>query len=198
MSGTPIRVLMTKTDPENYPRFNLPDGFSFKAYEPGMETEWAALMVEVDQIGIFEEAAKTFRDEFLVLLDLLPSRCFFVLDHGGRVAATASLWHGNEFGRTNNRIHYVATRPQYEGMGLAKALLTRLLDVNAALGNRNFLYLTTQTISYQAINIYMKFGFKPYLDEKPAHWTVEDYEEANPKAWERIFDQINEYKRGKQ
>ena len=56
-------------------------------------------------------------------------------------------------------------------------------------------YLTTQTSSYKAINIYRKFGFKQYKGVKPKNWVRQStWEIDQPKAQEIIDKKIFEYK----
>ena len=187
-------VLMTKNDMKTYPRFMLPAGYSFSGYRPGDETVWADLMFCLEQTESLTEARQIFQTEFLARLDCLERQCLFVLDDQGRVAATASLWYGSHFGREQPRIHWVAADPAYQGRGLVKALLTRLLDVYHALGFKDGLYLTTQTWSYKAINLYRQFGFEPYLGERPLNWDGSDFEADNQTAWAIIESKIADYK----
>lgn len=184
-----IDVLMVKTDTKTYPYFELPEGFVLTGFRPGYETEWAKLMFESNQTDTLKEAEDIFEKEFLSSPELLPKQCLFALDKNGRVAAVASLWHGKHFGESFQRIHWVATRLEYQGMGLAKALLTKLFDVYNELGYNGFIYLTSQTWSYKALNIYYKFGFKPFMDENPVAWNNKAKE-----AWDIIEKKITEYK----
>ena len=101
------------------------------------------------------------------------------------------------------RIHWVAVAPKYQGLGILKAMVTRLLDIYNELGYEGYIHLTSQTWSYKALNVYIKFGFKPYYGEKPANWIARnltsgnfepwDYKEKNEEAWNMIFKKINEY-----
>lgn len=190
-------VLMVKTDTADYPRYELPDGFTMTGYQPGFETEWAKLMVEVDHTDTLQEAEKIFQNEFLSNPSLLPKQCLFILDSSGKTAATASLWHGEHFGKTCQRIHWVAAKPEFQGKGLIKALLTKLLDIYNKMGFRDFLYLTSQTWSYKAINLYFQFGFKPYTGEKPLNWKADHFDENTRLAWENIQKKIEEYRQSK-
>jgi Acetyltransferases len=90
----------------------------------------------------------------------------------------------------------VATLPEYQGKGLTKALLTRLFDLYNELGFDGFIYLTSQTWSYKAINIYSKFGFLPYTGQKPLNWTGENetFSVETEKAWDMIQHKIWQYK----
>ena len=189
-----IGILMTKTDTKNYPRFELPIGFAFCGYKAGYEKEWADLMFELGQTDTLKQAQEVFENEFLSKPELLQKQCLFVLDKSGEVAACGSLWHGEHFGKQLWRIHWIATKPNYQGKGLIKALLTKLLDIYNELGFDGFVYLTSQTWSYKAINLYSKFGFMPYKGEKPQNWKTENYDSENNKAWQIIDSKIAEYK----
>ena len=68
--------------------------------------------------------------------------------------------------------------------------MTRLLERYAELGWQDDIYLTSQTWSYKAINIYAKFGFRPYLGEKPANWVCGDFAAENARAWCLIREKI--------
>ena len=189
-----IGVIMVKTDIKNYPRFELPPGYRFSGFQAGFEERWARLMFSVDQTDTLDEARTLFAKEFLTESALLPKRCVFVLDEHGEAVAAASLWHGGKFGKDLPRIHFVAAAPEHQEKGLVKALMTRLLDIHNGLGLGDFLYLTTQTWSYKAINIYERFGFAPYTGEKPALWQSDDFGGENERAWEMIHEKIGQYK----
>jgi len=192
-----ISVLMVKPNVYTYPKFALQEGFRFSGYRPGMEEDWARIQYGVSQTDSFQEARDIFKRDFLSHPDLLAKQCLFVLEPGGKAVAAASLWPGTEFGQTHLRFHKIACLPDYQGYGLMKALLTKLLDIYNEINNDGFLYLTSKTHSYKAINIYKKFGFEPYLGEKPANWPVQNYDTVNPAAWKMIQDRIDAYKTGK-
>ena len=145
-------------------------------------------MFALGQTDSLQEAQGIFRKEFLARPELLEKQCLFVLDADNAVAATASVWPGNHFGRELLRVHYVACAEKYQGHGLAKALLSVLLDTVRALDYRDMLYLTSQTWSYKALGLYAKFGFEPYLGEKPANWKAQsgDFAQETQDAWALI------------
>lgn len=186
-------VLMIKDDPLYYPQYTLPEGYKFCMYKNGFEDEWAELETAVGEFNNSIEARKYFNTEFLVNSNELYKRCIFVLDLKNRITATSSVWYGNHFGHELQRIHWVSVHPQHQGKGIAKALITRSLEVlNELEYSGGFIYLTTQTWSYKAINIYLKFGFKPYLGDKPINWKCknEDFKSENNTAWNIIYDKL--------
>lgn len=192
-----IGVLMVKNDTDVYPHFNLPSGFTFSGYKSGYEIEWAKLIFESDMTDTLKEAEEIFKNEFLSMPDQLPGRCLFALDCYGKIVATGSLWFGEHFGKYLQRIHWIAQSQGYQGKGLIKALMTKLLDVYNELGFRDFIYLTSQTWSYKALNIYSKFGFYPYRGIKPINWKADNFDANNELALDIINKKINEYNQSK-
>ena len=59
-----IKVLMEKNNPKDYPKFNLPDGFSFVYYKDGYENDWAKIQTDLKQFSNFKDALKCFKDTF--------------------------------------------------------------------------------------------------------------------------------------
>lgn len=198
-----IGVIMEKFDANIYPRFELPSNYSFVNYYEGLEKEWARLQLEVEQADALEEAEEQFSKEFLPYKEDLYKQMIFVKNDKDEIVATSCIWNGRMFGDDRMRIHWVAVSPKYQGLGISKAMMTKLLDIYNELGNERYIHLTSQTWSYKAINIYIKFGFKPYLGEKPANWKAVnltsgnfepwDYKEKNEEAWDIIHKKIGEY-----
>ena len=191
------RAIMIKYDVENYPRFELPEGFYITGYKPGFEKQWAEIEYVQQCMESEAQAEEIFRREFMSKPEWLYDRCLFVVDgKRDRVAAVTSLWLGqlSETEPLHARVHWVATREEYQGMGLIKAIFTHILELYRKLGDKGYIYLTTQSQSYVAINIYRKFGFVPYWGE--LHREGFDTEEHR-KAWEIIDGKIAEYKNRK-
>ena len=214
-------AIMVKSDPEAYPRYALPSGYSIALYEAGMEEGWARLQSEVGGVGSIDRARTVFAREFLLgrkmdwedesiervdpadvpsspLYGKARERIVLALDPSGEVAGTGALWDGDHFGETLPRVHYIGVGAAHQGRGIAKAIMTRLMDLCREVGSRGDIYLTTQSWSHRAIRVYKRFGFVPYIGEKPVNWklTAEDEErgfrEAAIEAWELINGIIGE------
>lgn len=191
------RAIMIKYDVENYPRFDLPEGFYITGYKPGFEKQWAEIECVQQCMESVEKAEEIFRSEFMSEPQWLYDRCLFVVDgKRDRVAAVTSLWLGKltEDEPLHARVHWVATREEYQGLGLIKAIFTHIMDLYHKLGDQGYIYLTTQSQSYVAINIYKKFGFLPYMGQ--LHKRGFDLEE-HQKAWQIIDGKIAAYKNRK-
>ena len=183
-----IKVLMEKNNPSEYPKFDLPEGFSLVKYKDGYEKDWAKIQTDLEQFESIDEALKCFKDTFLDVTDDVYRKCFFIQNKYGENIATASIWNGNHFGKTLQRIHWVAVSKEYQGLGLAKSLVSAALDVFNELGFKDYIYLTSQVSSYKALNIYSKFGFVPYTDKMPINWDMDEkeFEKETKYAWKQI------------
>lgn len=194
-----IPISMFKTDTESYPKYELPKNYSFKFYEPGDERLWADIHVRAGEFKDFDKAIKCFTGAFVTNQSLnLSERMIFVLDDKGNAVATSALWCGIYLGKEHQRIHWVAVDNKCAGLGIAKAMLTKLLDLYNELGYRGFIYLTSGTVHYPAISIYRKFGFLDYRSRiNPLSCeNDEEYFKRNERAFEIINAKISEYKRG--
>ena len=183
-----IKVLMEKNNPTEYHKFDLPEGFSIVKYKDGYENDWAKIQTDLDQFENIDKALKCFKDTFLDGTDNVYKKCFFIQDKDGENIATASIWNGEHFGKTLQRIHWVAVSSKYQGLGLAKCLVSAALDVFNELGFKDYIYLTSQVSSYKALNIYSKFGFVPYTDKMPINWGMDEkeFEKETKYAWKLI------------
>lgn len=168
---------------------NLPDGYRFSMYKMGNEKDWAKIETSVGEFSDEQKALEGFQKEFGKEISLMESRCIFIEDNNGEKIATTTAWYGNLFGTEQGRIHWVAVMPNQQGKGLGKALMSKALLLFNELGHNGNIYLTTQTWSYIAINMYKKFGFKPYMrgNNSPDDKQFQD----DQKAWSIINKKIN-------
>lgn len=172
-------LFMYKTDTESYPVHYLPDGYSFVFYQKGDEKEWARLETELGQFKTIEDGIECFKREFLTNQTLSPEdRMLFVKAPDGEYVATLTLWNGCHFGKEYQRAHWLAVSDKCAGRGIAKALLSRVLQLYNELGFNGFIYLATGSWFYPAISIYRKYGFKEYTEAKSLLASVGDAEFA--------------------
>ena len=180
-----IPVVMLRRAGSAYPRCGLPEGFAICGFREGFDRAWARIETAAGEFKSPEDAVPIFHRDFPDAA-LRPTRCLFALDPDGVPVATASLWTGDKLGPTLPRVHWVATDPKWECRGLCKALLTALLDLSDREYPGQPAFLTSQTTSWPAIRLYLRFGFEPVY-ERPAVWTGDWQPEA---AWRIIRDRI--------
>ncbi len=186
-------LTMIKADTKSYPRYSLPDGYEFLFYQKGDEARWAEIEVAVGQFEDMEKGLLHFNRQFIDGQNLKPEeRMLFVRSPEGEFVATASLWNGDYLGTECQRIHWVAVKDGHAGKGIAKALLTKLMDLYNNLGYKDFIYLVTGTRNFPAVAIYRKFGFADYTGPRSlsSKLTDREFTEQAKKAISIINEQI--------
>jgi len=163
-----LPLVMLRSGKEYIPQYELRDGFYIKKFEKGQEKDWADLEYSVGEFGSKEEALRHFFKEFGSRTDLFCQRCFFLYNRRGEVVGTATAWEDSDFFHTlTGRMHWLSIRPDYQGRGLARPLITAVL--NEIIKHRDIIYLTTLPVNFPAIKLYLDFGFFPFMANKNYH-----------------------------
>jgi GNAT superfamily N-acetyltransferase len=161
---------------ELIPRYPLPQGYSFRWYQPGDEALWVEIYTKAE--AYIKINAELFWKEFGEDKPGLQERMCFVLDDQQRGIGTATAWFNREyFGADSGRIHWVAIIPDAQGKGLSKPLMTTVLRKMRTLGHIRT-YLVTSSARIPAINLYLKFGFVPEIrheDDLNAWKGIQEY-----------------------
>ena len=158
-----IKLAMVRKDLFNIPQYLLPTGFRIRLFEKGDEANWVRIETSVGEFIDEEAARQRFEKEFGPYLDEMTKRCLFIEDENGHAIATTTAWYGDltDYGEGIGRIHWVGVVPEYQGRKLSKPLLSEALNLLAR--HHSKAYLTSQTTSYQAVNMYLNYGFEPYI-----------------------------------
>jgi len=147
-AGTPI------------PEFLLPEGFKFVFYKEGDEKCWARIETSVGEFDNEFAALLRFKEDFDVPEEL-PRRCLFIENPNGEKVATATAWWADVFGERRAWLHWVSVDPQHQGLGLGKAISSRVTQLLCEIEGDVDFFLSTQTWSHVAIGIYEKCGWQP-------------------------------------
>jgi RimJ/RimL family protein N-acetyltransferase len=151
-------IIMRRDAGTPIPEFDLPEGFKFVLYKGGDEKSWAKIETSVLEFGDELDALLYFQREFVPISET-ERRCVFIENDRGEKVATASAWHAYSGIRRDPILHWVAVNPNYQGLGLGKAVVSKVMRLMKDIeGDRDF-YLHTQTWSHVAIRVYMKSGF---------------------------------------
>ena len=156
-----IKLAMIRKNMLDIPQYELPEGFQMRLFQKGDEQKWANTETRVDEFKDEEAALAHFEKEFGAYVDEMTERCLFIEDEQGEVIATTTAWYGELEGEDEvlGRIHWVGVVPEYQGRKLAKPLLSAAMNILASKHSKA--YLTSQTTSYQAVNMYLNYGFEP-------------------------------------
>ncbi|KIL42281.1 hypothetical protein SD70_01795 [Gordoniibacillus kamchatkensis] len=159
-----IPLTMIRTNLADIPQYSFPEHYSIRTFKAGEEGIWAETEVSVDEFKDKTAALNHFAKEFGPHLDEMSLRCLFAENEQGEVIGTTTAWYGEfQENETWGRIHWVAIKPEHQGKKLAKPLLSAALNILSR--SHEKAYLTTQTTSYQAINMYLNYGFEPFIKE---------------------------------
>jgi GNAT superfamily N-acetyltransferase len=156
-----IPVELIRNNMDHLPDFSCPVGYSIRTFVPGNERLWAQIEAEAGEFDTAEEALTHFNTEFGAFADELEDRCFFLEDPKGNAIGTATAWYGTLAGEVYGRVHWVGIIPSHQGKKLSKPLLSAVMSRLAR--DHEKAYLTTQTTSYPAVNLYLSFGFVPSI-----------------------------------
>jgi len=147
------------------PSYALPEGYKFTFYENGDETSWARIEASVLEFTGEFAALLHFNENFGEYRDELRRRCIFIEDPEGRKVATSTAWWNEINGERRAWLHWVAVEPEYQGLGLGKAVVARVTELMTELEGDVPFYLGTQTWSYKAVSIYKAYGYTPTAEK---------------------------------
>jgi len=161
------------------PDFPLPEGFKYTFFKDGDEKDWARIETSVDEFDSEFAALMLFKEEFMPYKGELYRRCLFIETESGEKIATANAWWSFVEDERRAWLHWVSVANGYQGLGLGKAIVSRTTQLLKEIEGDVDFFLSTQTWSYKAINIYKQFGWQP-TDEKALYSkkTKRDYKKA--------------------
>lgn len=157
-----IPIVMVRPNLDGIPDYPLGKGYRIRTYDAKVAERWVDIQAEVGGFASAEAAWERYNHEFAPFPEVMADRCIFVETAEGEVVGTATAWFNASYeGEDYGRLHWVAIKERFQGKGLAKPLISAALQRLAE--SHGKAYLTSQTTSYKAINIYLDFGFVPYI-----------------------------------
>jgi len=144
-----------------------PPGFAIRNMLPGEEPAWSFCCL--GEFGIEQATPEGFYAKSMEEQAL--SEIFFICNADGQPVGTATA----QLKEDKPYLHYISVHPGWRGKGLAKPLMSAVLQRHAALG-RGGCYLTTDDPRLPAINSYVQLGWRPVL------WS----EDAVPR-WQKVM-----------
>ncbi|MFW6007108.1 MAG: GNAT family N-acetyltransferase [Halanaerobiales bacterium] len=173
------RVIMHRKKGTPVPEPSLPEGFKFVRFQEGDEKEWAEIEASVGEFERAVDALVYFQENYLPHKGEVERRTIFIESSKEEKVATLTNWWDYTGFRRDPWLHWVAVKPEFQNLGLGKAVIfegmQRMLKIE---GDRD-VYLPTQTWSYKAIGIYQKAGFE-VTPEKGLGGFDNEYEQAMP------------------
>lgn len=173
--GNPVyKLRMIRDDLEGLPHYPLPEGWHFRPYEQGDESQWIRIQSGADAENTI--SIRLFSEQFGHDPVELARRQIYICPTGVIPAGTATAWfaeapHSNSMGR----LHWVAVHPDWQGRGLARPLIAAACHRLRELGHTSA-YLSTSSSRARAIRLYFEFGFKPWIQSA-----------KDEKSWNKYF-----------
>lgn len=169
----------------------LPEGYSIRTYRPGDGQYWAEIEASVLEFESADRALGYFERDFLPFEAELGKRMCFVCGPDGKPAATAAAWYADCALGCREYLHWVAVKPELQGMGLGRAAVAAALS-RAGAGE---VWLATQTWSWKAIALYASMGFRAVREEKMIEYLDGRYffaENQTPEALALLRGRLDE------
>lgn len=148
-----LNLFMMCESPNRAAFRELPPRYSFRLCRQDEIETWKRVAVEQPYI---DSVTDYFAQVYARRADEFFDRCLFVCNSNAEPVSTCCLWRAYGLVET---IGWFRTLPAYEGLGIGRALLGRLLE------DAEFpVYLHTQPTSARAIKLYSDFGFRLLTD----------------------------------
>ena len=173
-----VDVLMRRDKGFPISVYDLPDGFMFSAFNTGDEKAWAKIETSVLEFSDELDALIFFQKEYLPFISELEKRCIFIENDKNEKIATGTAWWCYTGIRRDPWLHWIAVKPQYQGLGLGKSIVSKIIHLTIEIEGDRELYLHTQTWSHKAIKIYEKYGFAITNEKNLYKYTNENFEQA--------------------
>jgi len=103
--------------------------------------------------------------EFMDKQQYDPAGVYFVM-HGDTPVSTAFAWIDDPDEQVMGRVHFVGTRPEHRGKGLARGTVSAVLHRLRERGLQKAM-LGTHPFRLPAISVYLKLGFEPAPGDDP-------------------------------
>lgn len=154
--------LMLERDLKDFLHFPLPDGYRYTFFQPGDRDHWIDIEKSAKEFTSYEQGLESWNRYYGGKENELTERMVFIEDEDGRKVATATAFYDiRGIDQSGDAwLHWVAVRREYQGRGLSRPLICRVLEQMCSLGYTHA-KIPTQTTTWLACKIYLDFGFRP-------------------------------------
>ena len=154
----PDNVLMVRKDLKNFSQYEFENGYYTRFYQPGDMLKWIEIQSLSNPDSTFSK--EKFEATYDYKTELLNNRMLFLCNSKGLEIGTATAWFEND---DVGLLHWLAIVPAFQGRGLSKPLMTSVFNLLVKFGYKSCI-LRTKLSRIIAIKLYIKFGFKPYIE----------------------------------
>jgi GNAT superfamily N-acetyltransferase len=154
------RIILKRLPGTPLPKAELPTGYRLVTYQEGDEQAWGEIEASVLEFETVGNAVKYYQAKFVPYLDEIKRRTLFVQKEDGEKVGTFTAWWNYTGRRRHPFMHWVAVKPEYQGIGLGKALIAGGVELMVEIEGDCEMYIPTQTWSHRAIKLYRWAGFE--------------------------------------
>ncbi|CAF3333184.1 unnamed protein product [Rotaria socialis] len=162
---TYLTVYMYRSNMDSIPNYPLPTGYSLQLYKDDVndKQQWADITMAAGEFRSLEEGLHKFEEYFSKTKDKIPltQRVHFLVNSDGKYIGTATAGIDEAHVEDYGSLDWISILPEYQGKKLAKPMVCAVLHKVAKYSNK--CYLSSQTTSWRAINMYADLGFLPFI-----------------------------------
>ncbi len=177
-------------DVQAMPPSKLPEGYTIRAFQEGDERHWARIEVSVLEFETEEIAVAYFKEVFFPRKEKLQDRCLFLCNPEGIPVATANAWWVEGDLGHQAALQWVALMPEYQGLGLGRAIVSAALSLYPKLEPNLPVYLHTQTWSHVAVGLYHALGFVVLKTERVGRLNCKNGEWIYSNEYEKAMAEL--------
>lgn len=153
-------LLLEKEVTGPFPEVPLPEGYRYVNYRDGDCKDWIAIEYSAREFISEEEGRKSWARFYGGKEAELYDRMFFIETDTGEKAATATAFYEPRDPEGCGWLHWIAVKQEHQGKGLARPLISHVLNRLVELHYAK-IKIPTQTTSWVAVRLYLSFGFRP-------------------------------------
>lgn len=154
-----FKIILKREKGRTLRNATLPEKFKFVKFKDGDEKAWAEIEKSVLEFENTKDGEEYFKNKYLPYIDELKRRTIFIENSNEEKIATFTAWWRYTDERRHPFMEWVAVKPEYQGKGLGKALISEGIKLMVAIEGDCDMYIPTQTWSYKAISLYRWAGF---------------------------------------
>ncbi|NLX41966.1 MAG: GNAT family N-acetyltransferase, partial [Chloroflexi bacterium] len=161
VTATSYLLRMVRPTLEGIPEVPFPEGYGIRPIHQDEGGLWVDILRDAEPVFTLQDGL--FERTFAANLPATAWRCYLITSPRNTAVGTVSAWSSNRYhGEAWGQVHWVATRPAFQRLGLARAGLAYTLQQLARWHTRAF--LETHAFRQGAIRLYLDMGFEPDLD----------------------------------
>ena len=155
--------LLLKIELNDIKKYDLPEDYEFVFYKDGDEKDWINIELSAQEFIEYEEGINAWNEYYTNNKKDLYNRLIFIVDKKSKekIATVTSYYNTWTNNKNEAYLHWVAIKKEYQGLKLARPLISFALNNLKALGYKEA-FISTQTTTWLAAKLYLDFDAYPY------------------------------------